>query len=1039
VKKVLKKMDIENAHEPSAVDDQVDHAETEFSPSRHSPNVITRYMSSSSAKRRKIKEADCIFCDKFVEAQNFVKHLKKEKLCRTLYLRSHKLKSLDSLLLRLFSCEFCCVKKRIVFRKHLEENKRCMDGYKSKLKENDLEKLCKKIVALKRAILPSRAAAARALVYKKEETEILMNKSTAMSLNDHRDNVMLSNFKLCVVCKSNFGMLSAREIRPNEDLFENLELGLSSKQCLRRFQKFFLCNGCERKMDEPREIVNFEDQLKLGEISSGDQIKFVPAEVAGDLGPQSVTEARISLMFPTNMDALDTIKQLHKVKGRGDHVGMIYKTENKTRETIFALYENEISKYKKEKESEEIFVASVKDPVTKELGNVDKLSSCRRIPFSEDWFVQQKNDIKFMIDQLGSYSVAFKLCLPQVCPEVIATCLIQDGYTVSVDQQGSANGEVKLLYKVHLDHKSDKDCSEECVNKVDLDDYIANGNFDLSSLGNMYVGTYVSSVNQKLNSIAKNLIQAPASDLYSEHFHLLLIFSASGEASIVGTIWPKVLEEINLKVALNKGVPTMIKELKEFVERSLATTCDARLLRSRFYLSETEAAEVSSLAKEHQFHLCDTKECSACSSVDLPSLETIIKESCSDKNWTAAVKFKVKMENHLNLLSLPEKKCTSTFDWLDKCFETVTGDISDDLDILTVTFHEDLTQLVFEIDERLSSYLEEYSEAPLTGVYHYAISCSSGNDKVSVVYKRIKILECFIQPFSPFFMKACNSSSTFHVVNNSRLFEDLISVDTSVKVPEIKNPKILFTHKMISLEEAVVLMDKTKKRSKSSTVVQWVNAKANRKAVVKKVNDRSEENFSVEGCGLQFRLLENNISRHFGRINEEGLVLAETCSWYDYVGKVKSEELFKVYADSNIPRSEVPCVNSEETLPNFILCRNQDVLQKRSKKKILAYPQPRSEYNKMYSRCLLFLPLASENELLRFDLKDKYLQPNKDGSGTVVDMNEKNLFKMKIQVPMDVSNEGNVLEDDEEGDDEESLPIDSDSDTPLNFLLEALG
>ena len=53
--------------------------------------------------------------------------------------------------------------------------------------------------------------------------------------------------------------------------------------------------------------------------------------------------------------------------------------------------------------------------------------------------------------------------------------------------------------------------------------------------------------------------------------------------------------------------------------------------------------------------------------------------------------------------------------------------------------------------------------------------------------------------------------------------------------------------------------------------------------------------------------------------------------------------------------------------------------------------------------------------------------------------NEKNLFRMKIQVPLDVSNEGNVLEDDEEGDDEESLPIDYDSDTPLNFLLEALG
>jgi hypothetical protein len=275
----------------------------------------------------------------------------------------------------------------------------------------------------------------------------------------------------------------------------------------------------------------------------------------------------------------------------------------------------------------------------------------------------------------------------------------------------------------------------------------------------MHIGTYVSSVSQKFNSIARNLIQAPASDLFSEHFHLLLIFSASGEASIVGTIWPKVLEEINQKFAQNNGVPTMINELKEFVERSLSTTSDARLLRSRFHLSETEATEDSSLAQEHQFHLCDLQECPACTSVDLPSLETIIKEPCSDVNLTAAVNFKVKMEKELNLLSLQEKKCTSTYDWLAKCFETVTGNISDDLDILTITFDEDLTQIVFEIDERLSSYLDEHSEAPLTGVYHYALSCRTGNDKVSVFYKLLKILECFIQPFSPFFMKAFNSPS----------------------------------------------------------------------------------------------------------------------------------------------------------------------------------------------------------------------------------------------------------------------------------------
>ena len=107
---VLNIMDVENSLVPNAVVQQVNEAETGLSPARDNPNVVSRYLSSSSAKRRKKKEVDCMFCEKFVEAEKLVQHLKREKLCRTLYLRSHKLKSFDSLLLRLFSCEFCFVK-----------------------------------------------------------------------------------------------------------------------------------------------------------------------------------------------------------------------------------------------------------------------------------------------------------------------------------------------------------------------------------------------------------------------------------------------------------------------------------------------------------------------------------------------------------------------------------------------------------------------------------------------------------------------------------------------------------------------------------------------------------------------------------------------------------------------------------------------------------------------------------------------------------------------------------------------------------------
>ena len=206
-----------------------------------------------------------------------------------------------------------------------------------------------------------------------------------------------------------------------------------------------------------------------------------------------------------------------------------------------------------------------------------------------------------------------------------------------------------------------------------------------------------------------------------------------------------------------------------------------------------------------------------------------------------------------------------------------------------------------------------------------------------------------------------------------------------------------------------------------------MNAKPRRQVYFKKAEVKSEENFRVDGSDDEFVILSNIISRHFTRINGDSLILAETASWFTYAGLEKSLELFETYNNvlGNIPLSDITAVNSEDgdKLPTYILCKNGDVLKIRSKQSILMYPNARSEFDLMYSRLLLFYPLRSEDELLESDMKEMYSQMGPSEDGTIIDLNERNLFKKKIQL------QNPILDDLEESDEAEDA---------LDHLLEVL-
>ena len=1006
-------------------------------PTRNNVNPFARYLTSSSAKRKQKKPEDCKFCNENIADGDIHKHLSKEKNCRSLYMQVFKVRTLDNLLIKLFACEMCYERKRIDFRKHLRKNPICFKKYQEKLGEAEIDNIQKKIQALKRRTFPSRTKEVRALDYlekEKEREDEKKSKTTISSLNEYRERILLANWRLCVMCKQDFREYGARQINEDEDLFERLKLSSPDKKALRRFEKFFICNKCDKDTTEGNEA-NVSTSSCLGEIASGDSIKFFPTKEENHVETLTVTERTVTIMFPTSLDAINQVENSQNARSRSDEARKVYETGNIERSTIAAMYENQSKKYRQAEENDVMYSATIKDFNSKTLSNAEKISSSNRIAGSDEWFDKEINHMKHRHDQFGSLNITVKLELPPTSLEVIATCLLQLGIPITIDKKGLPSGEFNSVYYVHLDHMSDVDCSEGCRSKIDVKDFIESHDFDCKDINNKFVGTYVSSIHQKFISFARCIVEAPSSGLYSQNYHLMLVFDKNGVASIIGCLWPEALDDINMDIAEHGGDITKKRELIDFVEKNISSTSDERLLRSSFNLSEEEAKVLSELALECQLHVCDKgEECLSCSSVELPSLETTVKESCSKTNLEASKAFLTIMMEELKSLTIQEKRTLSTLKWLEKVWRNVTGQICNRFETLTITFDEEVA-FAFEIDEHLTLYLDKFSESPLTAAYQYALSCCSNFERIQVVLQRLWIMDCYIQPFNPLFLKS-NSTCNVQVINSTKMFEKLLVREKRYEKDEQLDPNLHFSHRLLSLAEVVSLSDSNINKTKGSTKVEYLNAKPNRSVTLKKVSEQSEENFTLLGSNSQFKLTGSNISRHFNRKNCD-LLLAETTCWYDWLGTEKSKEVSQTYAELEVPLSDEDLISTEGKLPEYILCTNGDVMKKRSKRKIIVVPKPKSKYEEMYSKCLMFLPIKSEEELLDYNLKEKFEQLNKEETGRVVEINEKKMFPMKVlKLSGDKEiNQPVVPRKDTENNIEQRMEFGDDA---LDFLLEAL-
>ena len=152
-------------------------------------------------------------------------------------------------------------------------------------------------------------------------------------------------------------------------------------------------------------------------------------------------------------------------------------------------------------------------------------------------------------------------------------------------------------------------------------------------------------------------------------------------------------------------------------------------------------------------------------------------------------------------------------------------------------------------------------------------------------------------------------------------------------------PSLLFSHRLVSIEEAVALTDPLVKKIQTSSKEEFVNTKEKRKCIVKKAATGDDGTFSMLGQPDQYNLLSNAISRHFSRNNlNDGLLLAETGIWYDYAGAEDSKKLTEAYSTLEVPLSDEDSVCGGK-LPEYILCRNGDVLEEKKKKENFSDPE----------------------------------------------------------------------------------------------------
>ena len=285
---------------------------------------LTKFMSSSSIKRKQVKSINCLFCVRFRYSRKQIElHLKESKLCEALYLRKFKVTHLDGILIKLFRCLQCGSKGNFQLKRHLETYSICNRFYKQRFGVDDWSQLKNKLQNLTKPSYSSRRGLKRQLVNAAFQSKKKDTKTVTTSLNEFKKSISLANFRLCVLCDQFHLSSSALEITNTDPLFETLDL--NNKPQYRRQRKFWICLNCKSSGKKNEELF-CQPLMKVFEIENR-QILYPTTEDQDD----DIEVSRDTLiLIPHSLPR-------EQLQGRNFSVHM-YKNPDPTNTFISTLY-----------------------------------------------------------------------------------------------------------------------------------------------------------------------------------------------------------------------------------------------------------------------------------------------------------------------------------------------------------------------------------------------------------------------------------------------------------------------------------------------------------------------------------------------------------------------------------------------------------------------------------------------------------------------------------------------------------------------------
>ena len=938
--------------------------------------VMAKYL-KSPVKKQLFKHDHCTFCSVITTSgRELENHLKQSEICHKNYLRNHKVKSIDPIILKTHSCLFCCHRGSNRISVHLKKSPNCQKQYFTRFNVSTMKQLQESLDKIKRQLRPSTVNRKDELKKKRDrKIEDELKKTEVDHINDFKKETLFSNPLQCYKCTANYSLTSTRieEIKINPSELDDDE------KLRQRFLKFYQCKNCFKLDDTPG--------IRMTQMDDENNILIFPVVSPGSDAPISGSEINknVTCLLPSTVECLGHFDG-QNVISRQQSLGLQYCVDPDRSKLVPLIYNNEVNKYRQLKMYGDRYEAVISDVSSRLIKSAEKVIDDSSIVASEAWRRKNSRDYHRRVDQLGSVLLHLTVELPRDSDDIVSTVLIQHGLTVTVDFVGDASNEYSPNYYIH-NHSAEKDCSTSC-RKVLLKTYLDEIKFDFSLIKSKYLSSYASSVQTKFNSFLRNFIKAPSSSLHSSQYLVQLGFGLDNTVEIEGQIWPDSVKGINLQIG--KGRTSFEREIKEELIRNadslLIATADLLTLIERLKISNDQARGLIKLIMENQYHRCiGSSKCRQCAYPNFPLLVSIVLEW--SPNLTICNEFNQWVQTKLTKLT-NEDLVLSTQDWLKHLFSS--GEVIGEFDILDQVFKLTFNgrTIIVKIDERMQEiiaiFTKKYPEnelAPMIGFYHYSVTTVPVDEIGGIIINRPNLRDIFITEFNPSVLKAFRAKVDLKVLNGHGMNSQKNRLRMGTKKPHWTvalelDEGIGSTHQEVSLIEAMVMFDKNFHRSHSSNPVEFIAAFQERKTFFKKVRAVSDKSFKSENSEQLFEQQNTNIERFFMRTKfEPKICLAEFVLFYDFVGTSESKDLYKLFTKSGveIKDSDIRCAFSKEDfLPEIILLRNHDVMKIRQSKKIIAFPSCEKDSTEMfYQKVLLYSPNAKE-KMENFEVNMQY-------------------------------------------------------------------